>query len=54
MAPKKADANTGLRAFWSSLPGILTGLAAVVAAVVRSLPCSSAMMAPRRRHHLPG
>ena len=33
MAPNKGDANSDFRAFWSSLPGILTGTAAVVAAV---------------------
>jgi len=33
MAPKKGDANSGFWAFWSSLPGILTGIAAVIAAV---------------------
>ena len=33
MPPKDARANSGFTAFWSSLPGVLTGIAAVVAAV---------------------
>lgn len=53
MPQKDEPANSGFWAFWSSLPGILTGVPPSSPLSELSLRCSSAVTAAHRRHPAP-